>query len=336
MGGPGRLFQAVVLSIIAIGGFSSCEKDDPEDPGEGLFDRISGFVISDGGTKLLATDRGLYSLNEENGKYEFLESDMEHTPLNDLAWSPTVPVKALWLASDNGAYNFTSKVRLTKDNSGLHNNVIRHLLFDGGQVAYFASPGGLSIQKGPDWSFYTGLDSLYRDFEVTDIGVTTNGYTYVTTLGGGIERFKMDVDGISGATIFDTDWTYLESNNIHSVYIDDTVQAYGTDLGAAIHISEYTKRDWSLYTTSEGLINDTVLAIARDHSDHWWFGTARGISRYDGSGWTSFSKETDQLPGNRIRFMALDTDGSVWSASDEGLSHFAGEQWISYPKQPTK
>jgi ligand-binding sensor domain-containing protein len=325
-----RSFCVMVLAIALTGVFNACDKEDPE---EGvLFERINGFVISSQGAKLLATDNGLYSFDERSGTYTFVPSAIEHAPLSDLAYSGTDPEGELWLATRTGAYNHTAQFSYTEENSGLDNNQITHLCFDDHQGAYFAAPDGLSILYSGDWTISRGLDSLYVRYGITDIASATNGYTYVTTDGGGIERFKADVDGISGATIFDTDWTQLESNHIHTVFIDDTVQVYGTSRGVAMHFSEYTKWDWQIYTTSDGLISDTVLAVVKDGSDRWWFGTPRGVSTFDGSGWTNYAAETDDPAGNRIMFLALDSDGSVWSASDEGLSQFIDDRWVSYPK----
>ena len=54
---------------------------------------------------------------------------------------------------------------------------------------------------------------------LTDAYSDTNGYTYATTNGGGVERFMIDVDGISGATVFDSEWSGLESDIINTVFI---------------------------------------------------------------------------------------------------------------------
>jgi ligand-binding sensor domain-containing protein len=322
----------MLLAIALTGLFKACEKDDTAGT-EGIpFEVVNGFVISTQGAKLLATDNGLYSFDEPGGTYAFVPGEIGHIPLNDLACSGTDAEHELWLATPTGACNHTARFFYTEDNSGLHDNQVIHLYFDAQQGAYFAAPDGLSILNNEGWDWYPGQDSLYVRYRITDIASATNGYTYVTTDGGGIERFKAGVDGISGATIFDTDWTRLESNHIHTVFVDDTVQVYGTSRGAAMHFSEYTKWDWQIYTTSDGLISDTVLAVVKDGSGRWWFGTSRGISRFDGSGWTSYSAETIDLAGNYIKFMAVDTDGSVWSASDEGLSQFMDDRWVSYPK----
>ena len=61
----------MAVSMAIIGGLGACEKEDPGE--EVRFESISGFVISNDGAKLLATDQGLYSFDEAHGKYEFVE-----------------------------------------------------------------------------------------------------------------------------------------------------------------------------------------------------------------------------------------------------------------------
>ncbi len=325
-----RFLKQGILMFSVLAYFTGCDRGEPEP--NISFDIVTGFVISEQGEKFLATDNGLFILNEGKGKYEQVQDTECKTVLNDLAFAPAQPQEDLWLATDAGAYNWTAQYLVTKENSGLSNNLVTHLYFDHNLTGYFATREGLDILVLSEWTHTTGLDDFFLDFEITDMGTATNGYTYVTTLGGGIERFKMDVDGISGATHIDTDWSWLASNNILTIYIDDTVQAYGTDQGAALHFSEYTKWDWEVYSTFDGLINDTVLAIVRDKAKIWWFGTYGGVSRFDELTWTGFTVETHGLLSNHIKFMAVDTDGSIWLATDLGLSHLTGNQSINFQK----
>ncbi len=312
-------------------GLLSCGPDDPDEP-DVTFDTVNGFVISDQGEKYLATDKGLLQLDEAYGAYRLVQGEVKNTPLNDLAFSRTTTPHELWVSSDSWAYNQTAGYYTTTENSGLSNNRVIHLHFDEKLNGYFATPDGLDIMGETEWIHSPGMNDLFLDYEITDMGTATNGYTYVTTLGGGIERFRMDVDGISGSTLMDTDWTWLESNNILTVCIDDTIQAYGTDKGAALHFSEYTKWDWEILTTANGLINDTVLAIVRDNSMNWWFGTRQGLSMYNEAAWTAYTVASHGLLSNHIKFLAMDTDGSVWMATDLGLSRLTGEQVTNYPK----
>lgn len=327
-----KIVFAVGLWTVAIWSFHACKDDNPVGTDDISFQSINGFVISEEGTKLLATDKGLYSLDETDGKFKFVSSALQHASLNDLAWARMTPVKELWLAADIGAYNFTSELLVNNINSGLLSNEVNHLDFDYFSNTCFVTPFGISILNNGNWKEYSGLDNLFLDYEITDIASASNGFTYVTTYGGGIERFKIETDAISGATVFTNDWTLLETDNIRAVFIDDTTQVYGTDKGVAMHFSEFTKWDWLVYTTRNGLIGDTVLSVVKDHSDNWWFGTTRGISRLCDTVWTNYSFSTHNIISDSIKFLAVDIDGSVWFASDKGLSQFIDEQWINYSK----
>jgi len=326
-----NLFYPFSLSIFLLCSLFSCNNDEPIET-EIQFEEINGFVINNQGAKLLATDKGLYSLNEKTGIYEAVSGNIQLNPLNDLTYSKKTPVKELWLASNNGVLNFASQVQFTTSNSGLKNDVVTRLDFDFKNRGIFANPQGLSILDNNKWLASTGLNDIYLKFQITDIASAVNGFTYVTTKGGGVERFEMDVDGISGATIFDTDWSKLESNNVNTVFIDSITQVFGTDAGVALHFSEFTKWDWETYSKNDGLINDTVISVVKDGSKNWWFGTTQGLSRLANSKWTSYSVKTNNLISNRIKFLAVDIDGTVWFASDEGLSHFINGQWINYSK----
>ena len=327
-----RAFTYLAISLMAVGIINSCKEEDPEPAPVFSFESVSGLVISDEGVKLLATNVGLCSLDVNQGIYLAMENELGSSALFDLVYSYPNQGKELWGASGQGVYNFTASYLLSSSNSGLQNDQVSQIGFNPAHTGFFASSDGLSLQHGESWSEYTGLDDFFLDYEISDIASASNNYTYVTTYGGGIERFKAGLDGISGATLMDTDWTKLESNYVYSVYIDDTTQVYGTDLGVGFHFSEYTKWDWEVYTTSDGLVNDTVLSVVRDNSDQWWIGTANGISMYDESQWVSYTTEEYDMSGKAAKYLALDTDGSVWMASDNGLSHFTGSTWVSYPK----
>jgi ligand-binding sensor domain-containing protein len=326
-----KLFYPVGFAILLLFLLNSCGNDDLNETEKTLFETVNGFVISKKGEKFMATDKGLYSFNEKDG-YKAVTGNIQLSPLNDLNYSKKQPVNELWLTSNSGILNYATQQQLTSTNSGIKNDVITRLDFDFKNRGIFATPDRLSILDNNKWIESKGLNDIYLKFKITDIASASNGFTYVTTKGGGVERFEMDVDGISGATIFDTDWSKLESNNINTVYIDSITQVYGTDAGVAFHLSEFTKWDWETYSKNDGLINDTVIAVVKDGSKNWWFGTRQGLSSFGNSKWTNYSVKTHNLISNNIKFLAVDIDGTVWFASDEGLSHFINGQWINYSK----
>lgn len=79
------------------------------------------------------------------------------------------------------------------------------------------------------------------------------------------------------------------------------------------------------YNTDMGLAQNQVFAI---HQDHWgfiWFGTAGGLSRYDGHRFISYRKEQG-LISNVIRDIFESADLNIWLATDEGVSNYIIEK----------
>lgn len=147
---------------------------------------------------------------------------------------------------------------------------------------------------------------VYR-YYITTYGAvsnSTNGWVFVSTRGGGVSRFKYELDAISGATTYNSAWAPgIGSDSINTVIVvDDTCQWFGTNKGVGFHTSHLTKKNWFYYSTQNGLICDTVLAIAKDKQGNVWFGTPKGVSKFDGKNtWTNYAK-LDGLIDNKIKW----------------------------------
>ena len=75
------------------------------------------------------------------------------------------------------------------------------------------------------------------------------------------------------------------------------------------------------YTTADGLARDHVLAIAQDSRGFLWFGTAEGLSRFDGYGFTNYHTEQG-LPSNYVEDFLVTRAGVYWIATSGGLCRF--------------
>ena len=85
------------------------------------------------------------------------------------------------------------------------------------------------------------------------------------------------------------------------------------------------------YTTSDGLLDDNVICLDIDTADNVWFGTQNGISKFDGTSWTSFTQNT--YPGlidNNINTILVASDDRVWVGTDFGISVFNGTSFTSF------
>ena len=68
---------------------------------------------------------------------------------------------------------------------------------------------------------------------------------------------------------------------------------------------------WHAYGMADGLPEGFVRAILQDGDGYMWFGTKRGVSRYDGYTFTSFTTE-DGLAHNEVTSILQDREGNLW------------------------
>jgi ligand-binding sensor domain-containing protein/signal transduction histidine kinase len=71
------------------------------------------------------------------------------------------------------------------------------------------------------------------------------------------------------------------------------------------------------YTTADGLAHDRVKRIVQDTHGFLWLGTAHGLSRFDGYGFTTFGREHG-LPHPSTNDVLEDGDGWYWIATNGG------------------
>lgn len=71
-------------------------------------------------------------------------------------------------------------------------------------------------------------------------------------------------------------------------------------------------------STDDGLASSEVYCHLQDSLGYMWFGTSRGLSRYDGYEFKNYTA-SDGLPSNSIIRMFYDRFGRIWFATYDGL-----------------
>lgn len=72
---------------------------------------------------------------------------------------------------------------------------------------------------------------------------------------------------------------------------------------------------WTRYTTSNGLISNNVADIYIDSNGYVWAATDRGVSKFNGSSWESWTTESSNLATNVVTDVEGDSDGKIWFVS---------------------
>ena len=92
---------------------------------------------------------------------------------------------------------------------------------------------------------------------------------------------------------------------------------------------------WKQFTTADGLGDNEIYALARDHTGCIWAGTlSHGVSVFSGASWRSYPVPDGPI-GNRVFAIACSpVDGDVWIATDAGLSRYSlkTDQWNVYTR----
>ena len=88
------------------------------------------------------------------------------------------------------------------------------------------------------------------------------------------------------------------------------------------HFAPFKKGVWRNYTSLDGLVHDHIITIYRDADGLIWFGTAGGVSRYDGKQFVNFTVR-DGLVNNYILAIHRDAAGVMWFGTTGGVSCYA-------------
>jgi len=94
-------------------------------------------------------------------------------------------------------------------------------------------------------------------------------------------------------------------------------------------------QQWTNYTYANGLVYNSVNAVAIDNNDIKWFGTADGLSKFDGVTWTNYTT-ANGLSGNVVRSIAVDSQNNKWLGTEDGygynckIAKFNGVNWTIY------
>jgi ligand-binding sensor domain-containing protein len=294
-------------------------------------------VVDVNAVKWFATDKGIVSFDGQTWTSYADDQNLTTGSIHDFCVEQLLGANKIWLGTNLGLtyFDFGASPATIKNyksaEGGILSDTLSAIAMDNASTKFIGTTKGLSILKENNWYSYYGrsAEKTLLRFKISSIAIGQSGYIYAATAGGGVSRFKY-ADAISGETTFNKPWAWgLPSDTVYAVATDGDEQWYGTNRGVAYHTTEFTKQDWVTYTRENGLVCDSVYAIAKDFLGNIWFGTHKGVSRLSGETWQNYTTK-DGMIADKVNTIALDADGSLWFGTDEGISHFTDNHWVNF------
>src|SRR5262245_10293080 len=151
---------------------------------------------------------------------------------------------------------------------------------------------------------------------------TRDGYLWLGTLAGAA-RF----DG-AHFTVFDNgNTTAIKGSYITALLQDRQGDLWLTSDGGGL--VRYRHGQFSLYTTRDGLPNETTKALLEDREGGLWVGTYGGLALLKGERFTVYTTR-EGLPHNEVRALAQDSEGGLWVGTSNGLARFKDGRFALY------
>jgi ligand-binding sensor domain-containing protein len=201
----------------------------------------------------------------------------------------------VWIGTWDGVNLFDPKSgRFTTFRKELINIWVYGIGIDATGRVWFGTEGGVSMYDKGKWKSWTHADGL-----------------------GAPNRAKLPPSSNTG----------LGTHSRHDLNIQvGDKESYNPDYVFAVHVDQRGggvwfgtwgggatlfdgSGSWKYYTTAEGLAGNIVYSIAQSPDGAMWFGTNRGVSRFDGKTWTTFSRG---LAGQHVYAVVTEDNGDVW------------------------
>ncbi|RKY84338.1 hypothetical protein DRQ09_08770, partial [candidate division KSB1 bacterium] len=228
----------------------------------------------------------------------------------------------IWVGTKMGLnlYDGTWTEYNTTNTPNLGSNNIRSLAVDDSGSVWVGTSYGLSKYDGTNWYLWQTTEGLVSN-DIYSVAIDTEGVWIATS--GGISKF----DGVSFENF--TTASGLIDNYVVSIAVDstDTVWAcYDQNYG----ITKYDGTTWVNYDTSNtGLPCNKVSSIGVDGDGNIWFGTEKGLTKFDKINWTGY--QVNGFTGKCVTAIVQDNNNNMWFGTMEsGVFKFDGTNWTNY------
>jgi len=261
------------------------------------------WVGTDSGGLLRLNDRGLSTLNEEEGRSrEAVTAVFEDREGN------------LWIGSDSG-------IERLRDSAFVTYSLPEGLPSDGNKPVFVDSENRLWVPPvaGGLWWMKDGrhgrvtIAGLGQDVVYSIAG--RNSELWLGRQHGGLTALRAERGSFIARSYTQADG--LAQDSVYSVYLarDGTVWAGTLSAG----VSALRNHRFTNFTTANGLASNTVASILESHDGTMWFATPSGLSALSNGHWQGYTTRNG-LPSENVNCLLEDSTGVLWVGTALGLS----------------
>lgn len=201
------------------------------------------------------------------------------------------------------------------------------LLILAGLLSFVTAAPALDPHKAITQYIHTvwGVDNGLPNGNSMVLAQTGDGYLWIGTFDG-LFRF----DGVT-FTFFDEQTApgmkQTAGIGVKSLYAGKDGSLWiGTNGRGLVHLKNGI---FTIYTTKEGLSDNTIRAIVEGRDGSLWIGTDLGVNRLQNGKFTVYGSG-DGLTSNSIRAVYEDRSGTLWVGSEVGLDQFKNGKFTRF------
>jgi len=209
----------------------------------------------------------------------------------------------IWIGTWNGVNYFDPATEvMTTYRKELINIWVYGIAIDENERVWFGTEGGVSMFDGDRWRSWTHEDGLGAP-NTQQMPPSDN-----TGLG---TKSRHDL------SVYVDSLESYNPNYVFAALHDNTGRGiwFGT-WGGGVSLFDGKDR-WLSYTEADGLAGNIVYSIAQEESGVLWFGTNKGVSRFDGETWTTYRHG---MRAPHVYALAITDEGTIWAGTKGGVS----------------
>lgn len=291
--------------------------------------RVREFVEDEDGNIWVGTeDAGVNIYDPQTGAFKKIGRDVGSKSVCDKTLALLSDKNHIWIGSFKNGLDIVDRKNFSVrhysgEQLGLNEASIYALCEDHKGKIWIGNAWGVYVGDKKTMNF-TRLPQFGLSY-IFDIIEDSDGYIWVATMGNGVYKYNPEDGKIKRYVHHEGNETSLSSNSVSNIKETSSGEIwFSTDRGGICRYNK-TEDNFTTFSEKQGLPDDTAYKILEDKNRNLWFGTNKGLVRFDPETGKCEVFTTDSgLPGDQFNYKSafMSSSGVFYFGSSEGLISF--------------